>query len=81
MSNFWDNIGAQQNVNNNLTQQNNGFNLQQFLKFYQDSKGQDPNQMLQNLLNSGNYSKEQIENAKNQAGGILQMLQSIGILK
>lgn len=40
--------------------------LNQFLNFYRNFKG-DPNKELQNMINSGNYSKQEIEDAVKKA--------------
>lgn len=40
--------------------------LNQFLNFYRNFKG-DPNKELQNMINSGNYSKQDIEDAVKKA--------------
>lgn len=73
MPNFWNNLNLNTNKNNK------GFSIQDFLKFANESKGKDPNQMLQQMINSGQVTQEQLENAKGQAQGIYQMLKSIGI--
>lgn len=74
MSNFWDMGNNQNNFN-----KNNGFNLQEFIKFARQMKGQDPNLMLQDMVNKGQVTQQQLDNAKNQANGILQMIQTLGI--
>lgn len=76
-NNFWDNLSNTKTKQHN----NNNFNLQEFLKFAKQMNGQDPNQMLSQMLSSGQITQEQLVNAKEQANGILQMLQSIGIIK
>lgn len=40
--------------------------LNQFLNFYRNFKG-DPNKELQNMINYGNYSKQEIEDAVKKA--------------
>lgn len=72
MSNFWDGI---QNQNNNT----NNFNLKEFIKFAQQMKGQDPNLVLQEMIDKGQITQQQLDNAKKQANGILQMIQTLGI--
>jgi hypothetical protein len=57
----------QMNGNNFMTELNN-------LK----SKGGDPNQMIQNLLNSGRVSQAQLNAAVNRAQQIMQMLPTSG---
>lgn len=73
MPNFWDSI--------NTNKTNNGFNMQQFMKFYNENKGNDMNQVLNNMVQSGQVTQEQLNNATNQAQGILQMLRNLGMLK
>ena len=59
MANFWDNLGGKK------PQQNNGFNIQEFMKFAQQMKGKDPNQMLQQMMEN---SKENCyDDARNEA--------------
>lgn len=74
MANFWDNISNNHNVYNK-----NNFNLKDFIKFAQEMKGQDPNLLLQDMINKGQITQEQLDNAKAQANGILQMIQNLGI--
>lgn len=74
MPNFWDN---KTNVNTNK----NGFNIQEFMKFANQMKGKDPNQMLQQMMNNGQITQQQLENAQCQANDIYKTLQTIGIIK
>lgn len=76
MANFWDNIGGAKPQS-----QGNNFNLQGFLKFAQEMKGKDPNQMLQQMMSNGQITQEQLDNAKSQAQGICEMLKMTGIIK
>lgn len=62
-------------------QQNNGFNIQEFMKFAQQMKGKDPNQMLQQMLNNGQITQEQLNKATNQSQEICQMLKLTGVIK
>lgn len=79
MSNFWDMGNTNQiNINKNNVNKNN-FNLQEFIKFSKQMKGKDPNVMLQEMVNNGQVTQQQIENAKTQANEILQMIQMLGI--
>ena len=74
MANFWDNIGGA-----NPQSQGNNFNLQGFLKFAQEMKGKDPNVVLQQMIQSGQVTQDQVNNVKQQAQGIEQMLKTLGI--
>lgn len=75
MANFWDNLGGKK------PQQNNGFNIQEFMKFAQQMKGKDPNQMLQQMMDNGQITQEQLNNATSQAQEICQMLKMTGLIK
>ena len=72
MANFWDSIGG-------AKPQGNNFNLQGFLKFAQEMKGKDPNVMLQQMIQNGQVTQDQVNNVKKQAQGIEQMLKTLGI--
>ena len=75
MSNFWDNIGG------GATPQPQGhnFNLQGFLKLAQEMKGKNPNVILQQMIQSGQVTQDQVNNVKQQAQGIEQMLKALGV--
>ena len=75
MANFWDNLSGKK------PQQNNGFNIQEFMKFAQQMKGKDPNQMLQQMMDNGQITQEQLNKATNQAQEICQMLKLTGMIK
>ena len=47
--------------------------LNKFLNFYRNFKG-DPNTELKNMINSGNYSKQEIEDAVKKAKQIENMI-------
>ena len=53
-----------------------GFNMNQFMSELNDlkSKGGDPNQMIQELLNSGKVSQAQVNTAMSKAQQIMRML-------
>lgn len=72
MANFWDSIGG-------AKPQGNNFNLQGFLKFAQEMKGKDPNVVLQQMIQNGQVTQDQVNNVKKQAQGIEQMLKTLGI--
>ena len=72
MSNFWDGIGG-------AKPQGNNFNIQGFLQFAKEMKGKDPNVMLQQMIQNGQVTQDQVNNAKQQAQGIEQMLKTLGI--
>lgn len=74
MANFWDSIGGAKPQS-----QGNNFNLQRFLKFAQEMKGKDPNVVLQQMIQSGQVTQDQVNNVKQQAQGIEQMLKTLGI--
>lgn len=74
MSNFWDGISGTKS-------QGNGFNLQGFLQFAKEMKGKDPNVMLQQMVNNGQVTQDQVNQATQQAQGISQMLKGMGIIK
>lgn len=74
MANFWDNIGSTKPQS-----QSNNFNLQGFLKFVQEMKGKDPNMVLQQMIQSGQVTQDQVNNVKQQAQGIEQMLKTLGV--
>lgn len=74
MPNFWDNLGA-------TPKQQTGFNIQDFIKFSQQMQGKDANQMLQQMMDSGKFTPQQIENAKSQANSIYNTLRTIGLIK
>lgn len=42
-------------------------NMQQFVKFMQQMKGQNPDTILQNMLNSGKINQTQLNQVQNQA--------------
>ena len=67
MANFWDSIGG-------AKPQSQGF-----LKFAQEMKGKDPNVVLQQMIQSGQVTQDQVNNVKQQAQGIEQMLKALGI--
>lgn len=56
--------------------QNNNM-MAQFQKFMNAYKGQDPRQMLQQIIGSGKVSQDQLNQAQNTAGQISGMLQSM----
>lgn len=74
MANFWDNIGGVKQQS-----QGNNFNLQGFLKFAQEMKGKDPNVVLQQMIQNGQVTQDQVNNVKQQAQGIEQMLKTLGV--
>ena len=74
MANFWDSIGGAKPQS-----PGNNFNLQGFLKFAQEMKGKDPNVVLQQMIQSGQVTQDQVNNVKQQAQGIEQMLKTLGI--
>lgn len=74
MANFWDSIGGAKPQS-----QGNIFNLQGFLKFAQEMKGKDPNVVLQQMIQSGQVTQDQVNNVKQQAQGIEQMLKALGV--
>lgn len=74
MSNFWDGIGG-------AKPQGNNFNIQGFLQFAKEMKGKDPNVMLQQMINNGQVTQDQVNQATQQAQGISQMLKGMGIIK
>ena len=53
-----------------------GFNMNQFMSELNElkSKGGDPNQMIQELLNSGKVSQAQVNTAMSKAQQIMRML-------
>lgn len=55
---------------------NSGFNPNQFMQQLNElkSKGGDPNQMIQQMLNSGRITQAQLNSAVNRAQQIMQML-------
>lgn len=77
---IWDSIGGNNNGQVPLRSQNNNFNIQEFLKFYNENKNKDMNSVLQNMINNGQATQEQVNEATSQAQGILQMLQGLGLL-
>ena len=74
MANFWDSIGGAKPQS-----QGNNFNLHGFLKFAQEMKGKDPNVVLQQMIQSGQVTQDQVNNVKQQAQGIEQMLKALGV--
>ena len=74
MANFWDSIGGAKPQS-----QGNNFNLQVFLKFAQEMKGKDPNVVLQQMIQNGQVTQDQVNNVKQQAQGIEQMLKTLGV--
>ena len=60
----------------NQMNQNIGFNPNNFMSQLNElkSKGGDPNQMIQQMLNSGRITQNQLNNAVNRAQQIMQML-------
>lgn len=60
----------------NQMNQGGGFNPNQFMQSLNElkSKGGDPNQMIQELLNSGRVSQAQYNAAMKRANQIMQML-------
>lgn len=42
-------------------------NMQQFVKFMQQMRGQNPDTILQNMLNSGKINQTQLNQVQNQA--------------
>lgn len=67
-------------MNNPMFQRYGGFNQNNFLQSLQQlkSQGGDPNQMIQNMLNSGKVSQAQYNQAVQKAQQISQML-SLGV--
>lgn len=63
------------NLFNELNPQNN-FNMNQFMQDlnHLKEKGGDPNQMIQNLLNSGRVTQDQLNSAVNRAQWVMRML-------
>ena len=61
---------------NSLYQQMHGFNTNNFMKQLNDlkAKGGDPNQIIQNMLNSGKITQAQYNMAVQRAQQIMQML-------
>lgn len=61
---------------NSLYQQMQGFNANNFMKQLNDlkAKGGDPNQMIQQLMNSGRITQAQYNMAVQRAQQIMQML-------
>lgn len=61
---------------NSLYQQMQGFNTNNFMKQLNDlkAKGGDPNQIIQNMLNSGKITQAQYNMAVQRAQQIMQML-------
>ena len=61
---------------NSLYQQMQGFNTNNFMKQLNDlkAKGGDPNQIIQNMLNSGKITQTQYNMAVQRAQQIMQML-------
>lgn len=61
---------------NSLYQQMQGFNTNNFMKQLNDlkSKGGDPNQIIQSMLNSGKVTQAQYNSAVQRAQQIMQML-------
>lgn len=67
-------------MTNPMFQRYGGFNQNNFLQSLQQlkSQGGDPNQMIQNMLNSGKVSQAQYNQAVQKAQQISQML-SLGV--
>lgn len=67
-------------MSNPMFQRYGGFNQNNFLQSLQQlkSQGGDPNQMIQNMLNSGKVSQAQYNQAVQKAQQISQML-SLGV--
>lgn len=67
-------------MNNPMFQRYGGFNQNNFLQSLQQlkSQGGDPNQMIQNMLNSGRITQAQYNQAVQKAQQISQML-SLGV--
>lgn len=67
-------------MSNPIFQRYGGFNQNNFLQSLQQlkSQGGDPNQMIQNMLNSGKVSQAQYNQAVQKAQQISQML-SLGV--
>lgn len=61
---------------NQMNQGRGGFNPNQFMQQLNElkSKGGDPNQMIQELLNSGKVSQAQLNSAVSRAQQIMRML-------
>lgn len=59
----------------------NDFNLQEFIKFYNENKDENMNLVLQRLIQNNQVTQEQVNQATRKAQGILQMLQGLGIIK
>lgn len=60
----------------NQMNQNRGFNPNSFMAQLNElkNKGGNPNQMIQQMLNSGRITQNQLNNAVNRAQQIMQML-------
>ena len=60
----------------NQMNQNRGFNPNQFMQSLNElkQKGGDPNQMIQQMLNSGRITQNQLNMAVNKAQQIMRML-------
>lgn len=67
-------------MNNPMFQRYGGFNQNNFLQSLQQlkSQGGDPNQMIQNMLNSGRITQAQYNQAVQKAQQLSQML-SLGV--
>lgn len=61
---------------NQMNQGGGGFNVNQFMQGLNElkSKGGDPNQMIQQMLNSGRITQNQLNMAVNRAQQIMRML-------
>ena len=61
---------------NQMNQGGGGFNVNQFIQGLNElkSKGGDPNQMIQQMLNSGRITQNQLNMAVNRAQQIMRML-------
>lgn len=62
---------------NSLYQQMQGFNTNNFMKQLNDlkAKGGDPNQIIQNMLNSGKVTQKDYNNAVLKANQIIALIQ------
>ena len=61
--------------------QNGNIGAPDFIKFMQSMKGKDPNQMLQQMMDNGQITQEQLNKATNQAKEVCQMLKLTGMIK
>ena len=53
--------------------QNGGFNMQNFMQFVNQHQGQNPQQIVQSMLQSGQLSQEQFNSLSQKASSMMQM--------